>query len=52
MGKVISAFTDFDAEPVNPDPYSESRSGSRRAKITHKSEKKEFLCSQVLDVLF
>jgi hypothetical protein len=26
--------------PVDPDPYSESGSGSRRAKMTHKSRKK------------
>ncbi len=34
---------------VDPDPYSESGSGSRRAKITDKNIKKMF---QVLDVLF
>jgi hypothetical protein len=34
---------------VDPDPYSEFGSGSRRAKITHK---KEISCVEVLDVLF
>ncbi len=37
---------------VDPDPYSESGSGSRRAKMTHKSRKKEISCFEVLDVLF
>jgi hypothetical protein len=37
----------------DPDPYSESRSGSRRAKITHKSRKNlEISCFEVLDALF
>jgi len=36
--------------PVDPDPYSESGSGSRRAKMTHKSRKN--LCFEVLDGLF
>jgi hypothetical protein len=35
------------------DPYSESESGSRRAKMSHKSRKKyEISCFEVLDVLF
>jgi hypothetical protein len=38
---------------ANPDPYSESGSGSRRAKMTHKSRKNlEISCYDVLDVLF
>ncbi len=39
---------------VNPDPDSESRSGSRRAKMTHKSKKKKNFssCFEVLDGLF
>jgi hypothetical protein len=38
---------------VDPDPCSESGSGSRRAKITRKSRKKEEIsCFEVLDVLF
>jgi hypothetical protein len=38
---------------VDPDPYSESGSGSSRAKMTHKSRKNlEILCFNVLDVLF
>jgi hypothetical protein len=37
----------------DPDPYSESGSGSRRAKITHKNRKSEEIFSyEVLDVLF
>jgi hypothetical protein len=36
--------------PVDPDPYSESGSGSRRAKMTHKSRKNS--CFEVLDGLF
>ncbi len=41
----ISRVVDPDPDPcsigsVDPDPYSESRSGSRRAKMTHKSRKK------------
>jgi hypothetical protein len=39
---------------VDPDPYSESGSGSRRAKMTHKSRKKleKVGCFEVLDGLF
>jgi hypothetical protein len=38
---------------VDPDPYSESGSGSRREKITHKNRKnKEISCFTVPDVLF
>jgi hypothetical protein len=38
---------------MDPDPYSESGSGSRRAKMTHKSRKNEEIsCFEVLDVLF
>jgi hypothetical protein len=38
---------------VDPDPYSESGSGSRRAKMTQKVEKNlEISCFEVLDVLF
>jgi hypothetical protein len=39
---------------VDPDPYSESGSGSRRAKMTHKSRKKigKSSCFEVLDGLF
>jgi hypothetical protein len=40
---------------VDPDPYSKSRpgSGSRRAKIAHKSRKKlRISCFEVLDILF
>ncbi len=36
--------------PVDPDPYSESGSGSRRAKIAHKRRKNS--CFEVLDGLF
>jgi hypothetical protein len=36
--------------PVDPDPYSESGSGSRRAKMTHKRRKNS--CFEVLDGLF
>ncbi len=36
--------------PVDPDPYSESGSGSRRAKMTHKGRKNS--CFEVLDGLF
>jgi hypothetical protein len=36
--------------PVDPDPDSESRSGSRRAKMNHKSRKNS--CFEVLDGLF
>jgi hypothetical protein len=35
----------------DPNPYSESGSGSRRAKMTQKSRKK-ISCFEVLDVLF
>jgi hypothetical protein len=38
---------------VDLGPYSESGSGSRRAKMTHESRKNlEILCFEVLDVLF
>jgi hypothetical protein len=40
---------------VDPDPYSESGSGSRRAKITHKGtvdKNEEISCFEVLDFLF
>ncbi len=38
---------------VDPNPYSKSGSGSRRAKMTHKSKKNyEISCFEVLDVLF
>ncbi len=38
---------------LDPDPYSESGSGSRRARMTHKSRTNyEILCFEVLDVLF
>jgi hypothetical protein len=37
---------------VDPDPYSESESVSRRVKMTHKSRKHyEISCFEVLDVL-
>jgi hypothetical protein len=38
---------------VDPDPYSESGSGSRRAKMTHKSRKNlEISCICNLDVFY
>jgi hypothetical protein len=38
---------------VDPDPYSESGSGSRRAKMTQISRKNlEISCFEVMDVLF
>jgi hypothetical protein len=39
---------------VGPDPYSKFGSGSRRAKMTHKSKRKveEISCFEGLDVLF
>jgi hypothetical protein len=44
-------FTDS-IRSVDPDPYSESGSGSRRAKMTRKSRKHlEISCFEVLDVL-
>jgi hypothetical protein len=44
-------YTDPDSiRSVDPDPDSESRSGSRRAKMTHKNRKKLFF--EVPDVLF
>ncbi len=36
----------------DPDPYSESVSGSRRVKMTHKSRKNVEIYFEVLDVLF
>jgi hypothetical protein len=37
---------------VDPDPVSESRSGSRKAKMTHKSRKNyKISCFEVLDGL-
>ncbi len=44
-----SRLDPYSIGPV-PDPYSESGSGSRRAKITHKSRKNS--CFEVLDGLF
>ncbi len=35
-----SGLDPYSIGPVDPDPYSESGSGSRRAKMTHKSRKK------------
>ncbi len=47
----IRIFTDS-IRSVDPDPYSESGSGSRRAKMTRKSRKHlEISCFEVLDVL-
>jgi hypothetical protein len=45
-----SGLDPYSIGPVDPDPYSESGSGSRRAKITHKSRKNS--CFEVLDGLF
>ncbi len=43
-----SGLDPYSIGPVDPDPYSES--GSRRAKMTHKSRKNS--CFKVLDGLF
>jgi hypothetical protein len=43
-----SGLNPYSIGPVDPDPYSES--GSRRAKMTHKSEENSSF--EVLDVLF
>jgi len=50
---LISRVSDpYSIGPVDPDPdpYSKSGSGSRRAKMTHKSRKNA--CFEVLDGLF
>ncbi len=45
-----SGLDPYSIGPVDPDPYSESGSGSRRAKMTHNSRKNS--CFEVLDGLF
>jgi hypothetical protein len=45
-----SGLDPYSIGPVDPDPYSESGSGSRRAKMTHKRRKNS--CFEVLDGLF
>jgi hypothetical protein len=45
-----SVLDPYSIGPVDPDPYSESGSGSRRAKITHTRRKNS--CFEVLDGLF
>jgi hypothetical protein len=45
-----SVLDPYSIGPVDPDPYSEYGSGSRRAKMTHKSRKNS--CFEVLDGLF
>ena len=45
-----SVLDPYSIGPVDPDPYSESGSGSRRAKMTHKRRKNS--CFEVLDGLF
>ncbi len=45
-----SGLDPYSIGPVDPDPYSESGSGSRRAKMTHKRSKNS--CFEVLDGLF
>jgi hypothetical protein len=45
----VSVLDPYSIGPVDPDPYSESGSGSRRAKITHKRRKNS--CFEVLDGL-
>jgi hypothetical protein len=45
-----SVLDPYSIGPVDQDPYSGSGSGSRRAKITHKSRKNS--CFEVLDGLF
>jgi hypothetical protein len=45
-----SGLDPYSIGPVDPDPYSESGSGSRREKMTHKSRKNS--CFEVLDGLF
>ncbi len=45
-----SVLDPYSIGPVDPDPYSESGSRSRRAKMTHKRRKNS--CFEVLDGLF
>jgi hypothetical protein len=50
MYSIFSSVVDPDRLDLDPDPHWEYGSGSRRAKMTYKSEKKSSF--EVLDVLF